>query len=70
MSSPGLGGFCDDRRDPNPRLRSWLSEWEGPLGRAHVFQLREGRVVRLEIFADPQKAIVSVRSARSEARGA
>jgi hypothetical protein len=21
---PGLGGARDDRRDPNPRLRSWL----------------------------------------------
>jgi ketosteroid isomerase-like protein len=24
----GLGGVYEDRRDPNPRLRSWLSEWD------------------------------------------
>ena len=97
---PGLGGVYDDRRDPNPRIRSWLSEWadwrveaedylefgdqvvvlkyhgrgrasgaEVHQDGAHVFRLREGKVVRLEIFADPQKAIASVRSARSEARG-
>jgi hypothetical protein len=25
---PGLDGVFEDRRDPNPRLYSWLSEWE------------------------------------------
>jgi ketosteroid isomerase-like protein len=25
---PGLDGVFEDRRDPNPRLRSWLSGWE------------------------------------------
>jgi hypothetical protein len=25
---PGLAGVYDDRRDPNPRLRTWLSAWE------------------------------------------
>ena len=36
---------------------------------AHVFELRDGKVVRLEIFASRQKAIDSVRSAQSsEAR--
>jgi hypothetical protein len=36
---------------------------------AHVFELRDGKVVRLEIFADREKAIESVRAARSEERG-
>lgn len=98
---PGLAGVYDDRRDPNPRLRSWLSAWEHwrvevddylELGDhvvvlasyhdrgkgsgvevhqqgAHVFELRDGKVVRLEIFADREKAIESVRPARSEERG-
>ena len=95
---PGLAGVYDDRRDPNPRLRSWLSVWEdwrvevddyleigdhvvvlaSYRGRgkgsgveirqhgAHVFRLRDGKVVRLEIFADRGKAIASVRAAESE----
>jgi ketosteroid isomerase-like protein len=25
---PGLDGVCEDSRDPNPRLHSWLSGWE------------------------------------------
>ena len=33
---------------------------------AHVFELRDGRVVRLEIFANREKAIESIRAARSE----
>jgi ketosteroid isomerase-like protein len=98
---PGLAGVYDDRRDPNPRLHSWLSEWEhwrveaddylelddhvvvlaSYHGRgkgsgveihqqgAHVFELRDGKVVRLEIFADREKAIESVRAAQSEERG-
>jgi uncharacterized protein len=92
---PGLDGVFKDDRDPNPRLRAWLSEWEHwraeaedflelgdyvvvlasyhGRGRgsgveisqegAHVFRLRDDRVVRLEIFASRQKAIESVRSA-------
>ncbi|MFL5826729.1 MAG: nuclear transport factor 2 family protein [Thermoleophilaceae bacterium] len=96
---PGLGGVYDDRRDPNPRLRSWLSGWEYWLvepkefieqgnyvivlatyhGRgkssgvevhqegAHVFKLLDGKVVRLEIFADRQRAIESVRAPAREA---
>jgi ketosteroid isomerase-like protein len=99
---PGLAGVYDDRRNPNPRMRSWLSGWEKwrveadeyveigdhvvvlttYRGRgkgsgveveqkgAHVFELRDGQVVRLEIFADPEKAFASVRAARSEERGA
>jgi ketosteroid isomerase-like protein len=91
---PGLAGVYEDRRDPNPRLHSWLSEWEqwrvevddylefgdhvvvlaSYHGRgkgsgveihqkgAHVFALRDGKVVRLEIFADRGKAIASLRS--------
>jgi uncharacterized protein len=35
---------------------------------AHVFELRDGKVVRLEIFATREKAIESVHSARSEQR--
>jgi len=96
---PGLGGVYDDRRDPNPRLRDWLSGWKywivdandfielgdyvvvltGYRGRgrssgvevrqegAHVFKLRDGKVVRLEIFADRQRAIESALGAGSEA---
>jgi ketosteroid isomerase-like protein len=33
---------------------------------AHVFELRDGKVVRLEIFTDREKAIESARAARSE----
>jgi uncharacterized protein len=36
---------------------------------AHVFELRDGKVVRMEIFASREKAIESVRSARSEEPG-
>lgn len=82
----------------NPRLRSWLSEWElwrveadeylelgdhvvvlaSYRGRgkgsgveihqegAHVFRLGDGKVVRLEIFGDRDRAIESVGSALSE----
>lgn len=92
---PGLAGVFDDQRDPNPRLRSWLSPWEHwhveaddylELGDyvivltryhgrgkgsgveihqqgAHVFKVRDGKIVRLEIFADKEKAIESVRAA-------
>jgi ketosteroid isomerase-like protein len=90
---PGLGGVYEDDRDPNPRLRTWLSGWEhwriqaddylemgdhvvvltSYHGRgkgsgveihqqgAHVFRLRDGKVVRLEIFASREKAIESLR---------
>jgi uncharacterized protein len=95
---PGLAGVYEDRRDPNPRLRAWLSEWDHwravaddfvemgdhvvvlatYTGRgkasgveieqegAHVFELRDGRVVRLEIFANRQRALDSVRAAEAE----
>jgi ketosteroid isomerase-like protein len=91
---PGLAGVYDDRRDPNPRIRAWLSGWEHwyveaeeyvevgdnvvvlaryrGRGRgsgaevdqegAHVFKLRDGKVVRLEIFASREKAMESVRA--------
>lgn len=91
----GLAGVYEDRRNPNPRLRAWLKEWElwraeaeefldvgdhvvvlavyhgrgkgsgveiRQLG-AHVFKLRAGKVVRLEIFASREKAIASVEAA-------
>src|SRR5919109_1604047 len=96
---PGLAGVYEDHRDPNPRLRAWLDEWEdwraeaedyleigshvvvlaSYHGRgkgsgveihqegAHVFELRDGKVVRLEIFANREKAIESVRSAPTAA---
>jgi ketosteroid isomerase-like protein len=35
---------------------------------AHVFEFRDGKVVRLEIFASRAKAIESVRSAQAEQR--
>lgn len=89
-----LGGVFKDRRNPNPRLRSWLSQWEywravadefreigdyvvvlasyHGRGRgsgveieqqgAHVFKLRDGKVVRLEIFASRALAIASVQA--------
>jgi hypothetical protein len=86
---PGLGGVYEDRDDPNPRLRAWLSEWElwraeadeiiefgdqvlvlasyygtgkgsgveiKQLG-AHLFEIRDGKVVRLEIFATRERAL-------------
>ena len=91
----GLGGVFHDLRDPNPRLRAWLSEWEEwraepeeyiemgdyvvvltrYIGRgrgsgveiseegAHVFKLRDGKVVRLEVFASREKALEEVRAA-------
>jgi uncharacterized protein len=37
---------------------------------AHVFELRDGKVVRLEIFATRERAIESVRSARVSQIGA
>jgi ketosteroid isomerase-like protein len=94
---PGLAGVYEDNRDPNPRLHSWLSEWDRwrveaeeyleigdyvvvlasyhgrgrssgvevhQLG-AHVFEVRDGKAVRLEIFADRQRAIESVPATRS-----
>ena len=95
---PDLAGVFDDRRDPNPRLRSWLSEWEYwrveaeeylELGNhvvvlamyhgrgresgveleqqgAHVYELRGGKVVRLEIFVSRERAIASVRDAQRD----
>jgi uncharacterized protein len=91
----GLAGVFRDVRDPNPRLKAWLSGWEfwraeadefvelgdhvvvlatyhgrgkgsgveiRQLG-AHVFKLRDGKVIRLEIFASREKAIASVQAA-------
>jgi ketosteroid isomerase-like protein len=91
----GLAGVYEDSRDPNPRLKAWLSGWEywraeadeflefgdhvvvlatyhgrgkgsgveiHQLG-AHVFKLRDEKVVRLEIFASREKAIASVPNA-------
>jgi uncharacterized protein len=90
-----LGRVFEDRRNPNPRLLAWLSEWEEwravaeeyvemgdyvvvlaryrGRGRgsgieisqegAHVFKLRDGKVVRLEIFASREKALEEVRAA-------
>jgi ketosteroid isomerase-like protein len=92
-----LGGVHEDRRDPNPRLRRWLSGWDywraeaeeylelgdyivvlaryRGKGRgsgveieqegAHVFRLRDGKVIRLEIFASRARAIESVQAARA-----
>lgn len=89
---PGLAGVYRDSSDPNPRLQTWLSEWEewravpeeflelgdyvvvlaSYRGRgrgsgveiaqegAHVFKLRDGKVVRLEIFASRERALASV----------
>ena len=94
----GLAGVYRDPRDPNPRLRTWLSGWEfwraeaedfleiddyvvvlaTYHGRgkgsgveirqegAHVFKLRDGKVVRLEIFASREKAIASVKAATAD----
>jgi hypothetical protein len=35
---------------------------------AHVFELREGKIVRLEIFATREKAMESLRSVASDQR--
>ena len=96
---PGLEGVYKDTRKPNPRLLTWLNEWEHwraqaeeylefgdhvvvlaryhGQGRgsgveihqdgAHVFELRDGKIVRLEIFASRERAIESARKARSQA---
>jgi ketosteroid isomerase-like protein len=96
---PGLAGVCEDHRDPNPRLRNWLSPWEdwrikaddylelrehvvvltSYHGRgkgsgveihqegAHVLRLRDGRVIRMEIFADRDRAIDAARRAETPA---
>lgn len=93
-----LGGVFKDHRDPNPRLRTWLTGWDfwraeadefleigdhvvvlaSYHGRgkesgveieqqgAHVFKLRDGKVVRLEIFASRERAIESVQAAAEE----
>jgi uncharacterized protein len=97
---PGIAGVYEDHADPNPRLRTWLGEWEcwraeadelleigntvvvlaSYYGRgrgsgveihqegAHVFELRDGKVVRLEIFANRAKAIEAVRKAGAAQR--
>jgi uncharacterized protein len=89
---PDIAGVFADTRVPNPRLLTWLREWDHwrvvpgefveigdyvvvlacYIGRgkgsgveirqegAHVFKLRDGKVVRLEIFADRAKALESV----------
>jgi ketosteroid isomerase-like protein len=86
---PGIAGVYRDTATPNPRLQTWLCEWEtwtceaeeyvvrGDVvvaltryhgrGRgsgieistegAHVWKLRDGKVVRLEIFADRERAL-------------
>jgi hypothetical protein len=55
---PGLSGVYKDQQDPNPRLRAWLSGWEAWRAEgAHVFKLRDGKVVRLEIFASRKRAM-------------
>jgi ketosteroid isomerase-like protein len=95
---PDIAGVYEDDRTPNPRLLTWLSEWEDwraqateyieigdhvvvlacYIGRgrgsgveirqdgAHVFKLRDGKVVRLEIFASRKKALESVAGPRRE----
>jgi ketosteroid isomerase-like protein len=92
---PGMEGVFEDHADPNPRLLSWLSEWEHwraeaddylefgdyvvvlatyrGRGRgsgveivqrgAHVFRVRDGKVVRLEIFASRERALADVSAA-------
>ena len=98
----GLGGVFKDQSNPNPRLRTWLSEWDEwraeaeeyvelgdyvvvlaryhGRGRgsgveisqegAHVFKLRDERVVRLEIFASRERALESVRAALGDEQAA
>jgi uncharacterized protein len=93
---PDLDGVFEDDRNPNPRLRTWLSEWDhwrieaedylefgdyvvvlttySGRGKtsgvevrqegAHVFRIRDGKIVRLEIFASRERAIESVRAAK------
>jgi len=86
---PGLAGVYQDTRTPNPRLQTWLCEWESwrceaedyvifsdvvvvltryrGRGRgsgveldtegAHVWQMRDGKPRRLEVFADRERAL-------------
>ena len=87
---PDIAGVYFDPRTPNPRLHTWLAEWEywrceaeeflahddtvvvltryrgrgrgsgvevNVLG-AHVWKLREdGKAIRLEVFADRERAL-------------
>jgi uncharacterized protein len=96
---PDIAGVYEDDRVPNPRLLTWLREWDHwrvvpaefveigdyvvvlacYIGRgkgsgveirqegAHVFKLRDGKVVRLEIFADRAKALESVGAGQAAA---
>jgi ketosteroid isomerase-like protein len=89
---PDLNGVFRDTRTPNPRLLTWLCEWERwtcqvesylqsgedivaltryrGVGKgsgatvevegAHVWRIRDGRVIRLEIFASRRAALASV----------
>ena len=50
---PGLAGVYRDPAERNARLHEWLSPWEH-------WTLRDGRVVRLEVFADRARALESV----------
>jgi ketosteroid isomerase-like protein len=86
---PGIAGVYVDTETPNPRLQTWLSEWDSwrcqaedyvrfagvvvvltryrGRGRgsgveldvegAHVWRIRDGKAVRLEIFADRERAL-------------
>jgi len=94
---PGLAGVFRDTRDPNPRLRSWLSPWEEwqcvaeeyieledhvvvfaiyrgrgkdsgvPVDQegAHVLRIRNGKIVRLVIYADRERALAAARAAET-----
>lgn len=86
---PGIAGVYRDTETPNPRLQTWLSEWESwrceaedyvrfagvivvltryrgrgkgsglelDVEGAHVWRIRDGKAVRLEIFADRERAL-------------
>ena len=89
---PGLAGVYHDARQPNPRVREWLSPWDhweceaeeyiahrdhvvvlaryrgrGKAGGvpvetagAHVWEIHDGKAVRLEIFASRSTALKAV----------
>lgn len=96
---PDIAGVYRDTATPNPRLQTWLCEWETwtceaeeyiPSGDfvvvltryrgrgrgsgvevdsvgAHVWKLRDGQAVRLEVFADRERAFASTQRSAAPA---
>jgi ketosteroid isomerase-like protein len=70
---PGLAGVYRDPAERNERLLEWLSPWEHwtceaedyvvgvdvATKGAHLWTLRDGMCIRLEVFADREKALAA-----------